>query len=96
MPLNHDTAELCLDLLRQKAEKLSLAGENRFPRRSDFSDQEVAAIKAHFGPWPRALEAAGIKEKRSDDRKELNREKRIRAKQKRRQLLKNKQAENKS
>ena len=38
------------------------------------------AIKAFLGPWPRALEAAGIKPPRDDDRIEKNREKRIRAK----------------
>ncbi len=57
----------------------------RLPMRSDFDEQEVVAIKAFLGPWPRALEAAGLKEPRSTDRLELNRQKRIRAKRNRRE-----------
>lgn len=74
------TKEECLALLVQKQCEL---GDERFPQRSDFSKAEVVAIKAHLGPWPRALEAAGIKPPREDDRKEKNREKRIRAKRRR-------------
>ena len=72
--------ELCISMLCEMQEKISLSGGTRLPRRSDFSDEEVVAIKAHLGPWPRALEAAELKEKRCDDRAELKREKRIRAK----------------
>lgn len=71
-------------LLRDKYDALCAAGENRYPRRSDFSDAEVCAIKAFLGPWPRALESAGIKPPRNDDRLARNREKRIRAKRNRR------------
>lgn len=73
----------CIELLRRKRELLDAAGENRYPRRSDFSDEEVNAVKAFLGPWPRALEAAGIKPPRDDDRKQANLEKRIRAKRRR-------------
>ena len=38
------------------------------------------AIKAFLGPWPRALEAAGLKEPRDGARIRHNVEKRIRAK----------------
>jgi len=55
------TKQDALLLLQQKAEQLKQQGENRFPKRSDFSDKEVVAIKAFLGPWPRALEAAGVK-----------------------------------
>lgn len=55
------TREDCLTLLRQKREALRAAGEERYPRRGDFSEPEAAAIKACLGPWPRALEAAGVK-----------------------------------
>ena len=48
-------------LLTDMAKKLSDAGEDRYPKRSDFADDEVVLIKAHLGPWPRALEAAGLK-----------------------------------
>lgn len=77
------TREEYLALLREKARLLLESGENRYPRRSDFSDRDVMGIKAYFGPWPRALEAAGIKPPRDDDRLEKNREKRIRAKRRR-------------
>lgn len=72
--------EDALRMLRDKQAELSAAGENRYPRRSDFTEAEVVAIKARLGPFPRALEAAGIKPPREDDRIARNREKRIRAK----------------
>ena len=73
----------CIALLRQKQLQLQQAGESRYPRRSDFSEPEIVAIKAFLGPWPRALEAAGLKPPRDDDRPARNREKRIRAKRRR-------------
>ena len=51
----------CAELLQARYAALQAAGENRYPRRSDFSEEEVVAVKACFGPWPKALEAAGIK-----------------------------------
>lgn len=72
--------EKCIELLREKYARLSEAGEARYPRRSDFEDGQVVMIKAFLGPWPRALEAAGIKPPRDDDRLARNRAKRIRAK----------------
>ena len=77
------TRDDCLALLREKQDSLKASGFDRYPKRSDFSEREVVAIKAFLGPWPRALEAAGIKPPREDDRKQKNREKRIRAKQRR-------------
>lgn len=89
------TREMSIQLLIDKKKRLEEAGEDRFPQRSDFSDEEVCAVKAFLGPWPRALEAAGIKEVRNDDRKRLNSEKRIRAKRRRTEAKKvQKQAEN--
>lgn len=55
------TKEECLALLQNKYSDLQKAGLSRYPQRSDFSDGEMIAIKAFLGPWPRALEAAGIK-----------------------------------
>lgn len=78
----------CVALLTTKAAELAAAGEDRQPKRSDFADGDVVAIKAFFGPWPRALEAAGLKEPRSGNRLEHNREKRIRAKRRQTELLK--------
>ncbi len=80
---NKFTKESCLKLLAAKAEELREKEEDRFPKRSDFSEEEVCAIKAFLGPWPRALEAAGLKEPRNDGKKERDLEKRIRAKRRR-------------
>ncbi|HPE95158.1 MAG TPA: hypothetical protein PLT66_03730 [Bacillota bacterium] len=73
----------CLTLLRNKQEQLRAEGQERYVRRSDFKAEEEAAIKSFFGPWPRALEAAGLKEPRDASRIEKNRQKRMRAKQNR-------------
>ena len=80
--------EDCIMLLQEKQAELHDAGLNRFPQRSDFSDSEVVAIKAFLGPWPRALEAAGLKEPRSYDKLQKNREKRARAKKRLRETKK--------
>lgn len=56
--------EDCIKLLIDKYIKLQNLGENRYPKRLDFSQEEVVAIKAFLGPWPRALETAGIKPKK--------------------------------
>ena len=72
--------EDCILLLQNKYKELKAEGLSRYPQRSDFEDREVVAIKAFLGPWPRALEAAGIKPPRDDDRAQKNKEKRIRAK----------------
>lgn len=82
------TREDCIALLRKKQNYLNDIGLTRFPQRSDFSDYEVMSIKAFLGPWPRALEAAGLKEPRGDDRLEKNREKRAMAKKQLRQIKK--------
>ena len=82
------TREQCIGLLRAKADELRTEGENRFPKRADFSEREVVAIKAFFGPWPRALEAAGLKEPRSDERLQRTKEKRIRSKRRRIEAIK--------
>lgn len=35
---------------------------NRTPLKTDFDEPTRARIKAFLGPWPRALEKAGLKE----------------------------------
>ncbi len=45
------------DLLRQKYAELG-----RLPMKKDFDSAACAQIKAYLGPWPRALEAAGLKQ----------------------------------
>ncbi len=71
------TKQDCIELLVCKHTAL---GGARYPKRDDFSEREVVAIKAHLGPWPRALEAAGIKAPRDDDHAEKAKQKRIRTK----------------
>jgi hypothetical protein len=75
-------------LLQHKYMQLQTQGLSRYPQRSDFEEREVVAIKAFLGPWPRALEAAGIKPPRENDRAQKNKEKRIRAKRARIAALK--------
>ena len=55
------TRETAIALLQAKAHALAESGQNRYPRRADFSEREVIAIKAFLGAWPRALEKAGVK-----------------------------------
>ena len=52
------------DLLRQKYAQLG-----RLPTKKDFDSATCAQIKAYLGPWPRALESAGLKppQKRKDE-----------------------------
>ena len=83
--LTHDD---CIGLLVAKADELKAAGEERFPKRSDFDAREVVAIKAFLGPWPRALEASGLKEPRGDEKRLKTVEKRIRSKRRRTEALK--------
>lgn len=65
--------EDCVRCLRAKQEEVG-----RLPKKSDFDSETVNRIKGWFGPWPRALEAAGLKEP-NRERAEKRREKRRRA-----------------
>lgn len=47
--------------LQSKAQKLG-----RLPKKDDFDAVTRSRIKAFLGPWPRALEAAGLKEMKAD------------------------------
>ena len=95
MEVVNNSREECLALIREKYKALQEAGEDRYPCRADFSEGEVVAIKAFFGPWPRALEAAGVKPPRDGDRLEKNRERRIRAKRERNARLREEKKEKK-
>ena len=86
------TGEDCVQLLLSKRQELLEQGIDRLPQRSDFENEEVVAIKAFLGPWPRALEKAGLKEPQSIDRLEKNREKRRRARRKAREARKKENA----
>ena len=86
------TATDCISLLQSKHRQLLAAGLSRYPQRDDFTADEVVAIKAHLGPWPRALEAAGLKPERDADgqRAERLQQKRLRQKALRRQAKQSK------
>ena len=90
--------EDCILLLQNKYGELQAKGLSRYPQRSDFEDREVVAIKAFLGPWPRALEAAGIKPPRESEPEHARKvkEKRIRAKQNRIASLRKLERERKS
>ena len=81
------TREYYIELLQQTAGR-----EGRLPRKSDFSEEDVNRIKGFFGPWPWALEAAGLKESKQETRIAENRARRQRSREKREQL-KNEQKE---
>lgn len=83
-----NTKEYYIELLRKVAEK-----EGRLPRKSDFSNDDVNRIKGYFGPWPWALEAAGLKESKEAERKEKNIARRQRSRE-RRKAYRNGQSEN--
>ena len=42
--------------------RLKYAELGRMPTKKDFDSASCAQIKAYLGPWPRALEAAGLKQ----------------------------------
>lgn len=67
------TREDCILLIQQKTNELG-----HFPKKSDFDYETVSMIKSYFGPWPRALEEAGVKEPNLQ-KIEQKREKRRRA-----------------
>ena len=71
----HLSKEDCIFLIQQSADKLG-----RLPKKSDFDENTVSMIKSFFGPWPRALEAAGVKEINTH-RIEKKQQRRIRARE---------------
>ena len=52
-----DKKQSAIQALKEMAEVLG-----RTPKKEDFDDVSVSKIKGVLGPWPRALEAAGLKE----------------------------------
>lgn len=89
------TREDALSLLQARRQELIEAGETRYPARGDFTAEQVMMIKAFLGPWPRALEAAGIKPPRADDFAQKRLEKRIAQKRRRTALKLEKRAQEK-
>lgn len=56
--------EWATTLLREKAAELG-----RLPKKEDFDEVTRSRIKAFLGPWPRALEAAALKEAKPTEKK---------------------------
>lgn len=52
-----DKKRWAVERLQEKSRELG-----RLPKKSDFDAVTVSRIKAFLGPWPRALEEAGLKE----------------------------------
>lgn len=78
-----EKTRLALRLLTEKAEALG-----RLPRKDDFDSQTVCLIKQKLGPWPRALEQAGLKPPPVVSAKEKSRLKRERSRRNRKQSKK--------
>lgn len=53
------TEDMAISMLREKSAELG-----RMPKKSDFSGADISRIKSRLGAWNRALEAAGLKEKK--------------------------------
>lgn len=58
------------ELLKRKATELG-----RLPKKDDFDEPTRSRIKAFLGPWPRALEAARLKEAKPVPKKSKKRKK---------------------
>ncbi len=57
--MSGEKREWAICLLKEKYNELG-----RLPKKDDFDEVTRSRIKAYLGPWPRALEEAGIKEKK--------------------------------
>ncbi len=71
---NDDKRIRSIELLKAKAHELG-----RLPKKSDLSPEEVCFIKQKLGPFPRALEAAGLKPVTKPSAALLSKQKRRRA-----------------
>ena len=54
--ISEEKKALAVALLQEKSKELG-----RLPKKDDFDEVTRSRIKAFLGPWPRALEAAGLK-----------------------------------
>lgn len=56
---SEEKREWAIKMLQQKAAEIE-----RLPKKADFEVAEFQRIKAVLGPWPRALESAGLKQRK--------------------------------
>ena len=68
--ISEEKKNWAVGLLQQKAEELG-----RLPKKDDFDEITRSRLKAYLGPWPRALEAAGLKEAKDMSKKSKKRKK---------------------
>lgn len=61
--IDNNKKEWAVNALRQKSEELQ-----RIPKKDDFDVATLSRIKAFLGPWPRALEAAGLKTRKGEQK----------------------------
>lgn len=55
--VKEENLKWAIETLQKKCEELG-----RLPKKADFDEVTRSRIKSFLGPWPRALEAAGLKE----------------------------------
>ena len=75
--MTDDKILLAIKLLSDMAENLG-----RNPKRTDFDSETACFIKQKLGPWPRALEKAGLKRTPEISAKEKSKQKRERIRKK--------------
>lgn len=68
--ISEEKKNWAVGLLCEKAEELG-----RLPKKDDFDEITRSQLKAFLGPWPRALETAGLKEPRAVREKSKKRKK---------------------
>ena len=68
--ISEEKKNWAVGLLCEKAEELG-----RLPKKDDFDEITRSRLKAFLGPWPRALEAAGLKEVKDTPKKSKKRKK---------------------
>ena len=68
--ISEEKKNWAVGLLCKKAEELG-----RLPKKDDFDEITRSRLKAFLGPWPRALEAAGLKEVKDMPKKSKKRKK---------------------
>lgn len=54
---DNEKKQWAIEMLKNKSDELG-----RIPKKDDFDCVTLSRIKAFLGPWPRALEAAGLKQ----------------------------------
>ncbi len=69
---NEDNKKWAMGELQKKYSELG-----RLPKKDDFDEVARSRIKAFLGPWPRALEKAGLKEEKQKTDKSKKRKSKL-------------------